>query len=98
LFLVVLLLLVAGAGVLFYLWSTEPQYVKQHRAFLAKTSPDDLTALSQSMQNKLLSLSKLDIEDEIAKLRASGATPAQVRQAMLATIGSVRTITLTLDE
>ncbi len=92
----VVLAIVVTAGIAIYLLRSEPAYVTQHRAMMAAKSPEDIRLLVDSAQKKFATLTDLQFDEATQRRIASGEITLRV--ALEETIGTVRTISLTLEE
>ena len=61
--LLTLLAVVITAGVVVYLIKSEPAYWKQHEKFLAETTPQQMEALAEQVEEKLHKLANLGIDE-----------------------------------
>lgn len=51
--LIVLAALTCAAGVAYWLWTTEPAYVAENRAFLRQHTPAELESIARSLENRI---------------------------------------------
>ncbi len=90
------LLVVGAIGLVIYLLRSEPEYVTQHRLMMASRSPEELRQLADDAHKRFATLTEFQFDAATQQRIASGEIT--LRQALEQTIGTERTITLTLNE
>lgn len=74
--LVLLALLMGAGGIAYWLWSTEPAYVAENRAFLRHTSEADLEAMAAGLENRISRrLTALPHDPATGSISSDGARP-----------------------